>query len=94
MAPYFPMPSIHEAIGVAGFMLYVANYTMLTLRYIDGHSLRYFAINLLAATSVLIGLSVSFNLASAMIQGFWAVMSIIGIAMHFRRARSTDFSAS
>lgn len=83
-------PLIFEAIGIAGFILYVANYAMLTLRVINGHSVIYFAINLAASSAVLIGLSVSFNLAAAMIQIFWVVMSLIGIAIHLRRARTHD----
>lgn len=74
-----------EMIGVGGFFLYVANYTMLTLRILTGDCLRYFVLNIAAASMVLIGLSASFNLASAMIQGFWVVMSLIGIAMRLRR---------
>lgn len=77
--------TILEAIGVGGFLLYVLNYGMLTLRYINGHSITYFALNLLAASAVLIGLTVSFNLASAMIQVFWVIMSTIGMALHMRR---------
>ncbi len=74
-----------ELIGVGGFFLYVANYTMLTLRILTGDCLLYFALNVAAASMVLIGLSASFNLASALIQTFWVVMSLIGIAMRLRR---------
>ncbi|MGH1453470.1 MAG: CBU_0592 family membrane protein [Paracoccaceae bacterium] len=78
-------PAMIQAIGVGGFFLYVANYTMLTLRILTGDCLRYFVLNITAASMVLIGLSVNFNLAAALIQSFWIVMSLIGIAMRLRR---------
>ena len=74
-----------ETIGVIGFCLYVLAYTLLTLRILAGNSVRYFALNLVAATCVLIGLTASFNLASALIQLFWVVMSLIGITLHLVR---------
>lgn len=78
-------PVIFETIGVIGFGLYVLNYTLLTLRYINGHDVAYFILNLLAATFVLVGLITSFNLASALIQVFWVAMSLIGITLRFTR---------
>lgn len=70
-----------ELIGISGFILYVLNYTLLTFRVLDAQHVAYFAINLTAASFVLIGLSASFNLASAMIQLFWICISIIAIAL-------------
>jgi hypothetical protein len=78
-------PDVFEMIGVAGFALYVINYSLLTLRFMDGHSLSYFVLNLLAAAFVLVGLTVSFNLASAMIQLFWVAMSSLGIVLRLAR---------
>ena len=78
-----------ETIGVIGFCLYVLAYTLLTLRLLAGNSVKYFSLNLTAASCVLIGLTVSFNLASALIQLFWVVMSLVGITLHvLRPARS------
>jgi len=78
-------PDYFELIGIAGFALYVINYSLLTLRFMSGQSLSYFVLNLLAAAFVLVGLTVSFNLASAMIQLFWVVMSTLGIALRLMR---------
>jgi hypothetical protein len=79
----FP-PAFLEAIGVIGFGLYVLNYTLLTMHHLTSHSKTYFAINIIAASCVLIGLTQSFNLASALIQGFWIVISITAIVMRLR----------
>lgn len=92
----FPIPAspmFFEIVGVSGFILYVLNYTLLTFRVLDANQAAYFVINLLASSFVLIGLTASFNLASAMIQVFWIVISLIAITIRLTghlggRARS------
>ncbi|MFT6451114.1 MAG: hypothetical protein ACJA06_000595 [Halocynthiibacter sp.] len=76
-----------EAIGVIGFIAYVANYLMLTFRVIQPAGIAYFCVNVCAASMVLTGLSASFNMASALIQGFWIVISLVGIALRLRERR-------
>ena len=76
---------IFEIIGIIGFALYVLNYMLLTLRYLNGHNLSYFVLNLAAAAFVLVGLIGSFNLASALIQVFWVVISFVGIILRFTK---------
>jgi hypothetical protein len=77
-------PTVLDAIGVAGFGLYVLNYTLLTFRRIKTECVLYFVINGTAASMVLVGLSSSFNLASAMIQIFWVGISIVAIIIRLR----------
>lgn len=79
-------PSVFETIGVIGFALYVINYAALTFHKITSHSNTYFVLNLLAATLVLVGLTHSFNLASALIQMFWIVISITAIVVRLRKS--------
>lgn len=76
-----------EAIGVVGFIAYVANYLMLTFRIIPPAGVAYFCINVCAASMVLTGLTASFNMAAALIQGFWIVISIVGITLRLRERR-------
>lgn len=77
-------PTLFDAIGVAGFGLYVLNYSMLTLQKIKSDSIRYFVINLIAASMVLIGLVNAFNLAAAMIQVFFICSSGVAILIRLR----------
>lgn len=79
-------------IGVAGFALYVMNYALLTLHRITSHSRIYFVLNMIAATLVLIGLTHSFNLASALIQTFWIVISITAIVVRTRPAKDAGLA--
>jgi hypothetical protein len=81
-------PSLVDVIGVIGFSLYVMNYCLLTFHRLTSHSKLYFMINLMAASMVLIGLTHSFNLASALIQLFWIVISTTAIVLRQRRSRT------
>lgn len=79
-------PVVFDAIGVAGFGLYVLNYTLLTFRKLQTEQIVYFVLNGMAAVMVLIGLASSFNLASAMIQVFWVGISIVAVVVRLRSA--------
>ncbi len=77
-------PTIFDAIGIAGFGLYVLNYTMLTFQRVKSESIIYFVINGSAATMVLIGLTNAFNLAAAMIQIFFICISCVAVLVRLR----------
>ena len=86
-------PAILEMIGVLGFAIYVLNYALLTINKLKSEHMMYFVLNWLAATFVLIGLTASFNLASALIQVFWIGISTIGIMIRLRAQRRPTFSS-
>jgi hypothetical protein len=73
-----------RAIGVLGFMTYVMTYLLLCLNVVSSTQVRYFALNILAATLVLISLTVEFNLASALIQCFWIVIGALAVILRLR----------
>ena len=73
-----------DVVGVLGFCLYVMNYSLLTLHRLTSHSVSYFVINWLAAAFVLFGLIGAFNLAAALIQLFWIVISSAAILLRLR----------
>jgi predicted membrane protein len=77
-------PTFFDAIGIAGFGLYVLNYTMLTFQRVKSESIVYFVINGAAACMVLIGLTNAFNLAAAMIQIFFICISCVAILVRLR----------
>jgi len=85
-------PALFDVIGVFGFGLYVLNYTMLTFHRLTSHCKTYFAINLVAASMVLTGMTFSFNLASALIQMFWIGISITAIIMRVRTSKGGAMS--
>lgn len=77
-------PQWLDAIGVAGFGLYVLNYSLLTCHRLSSNDVSYFALNLLASCMVLAGLVSSFNRASALIQIFWICISVVAIFLRLR----------
>jgi uncharacterized membrane protein len=83
-------PFVVNVIGVIGFSLYVMNYCLLTFHRLTSHSKLYFVINLMAASMVLIGLTHSFNLAAALIQLFWIVISTTAIIVRLRQSKRAD----
>ena len=88
MGPFLSTANVAEVIGVSGFVLYICNYLLLTFRYVGGNTVLYFSLNLAAASAVLVGLTHSFNLASALIQVFWIAISLIGISLRWRSNRT------
>ncbi len=68
-----------ELIGMFGVSLYVLSYYLLQRGKLEGQGLTYVVMNLAAASFVLISLTKDFNLASAVIQGFWITISALGI---------------
>ncbi|MBV2358519.1 hypothetical protein KUH32_01915 [Thalassococcus sp. CAU 1522] len=80
----YDLADLCNSLGILGFMAYVANYLMLSFRVLSSESVLYFVINTSAATLVLISLTQEFNMASALIQGFWITIGICAIAIRVR----------
>ncbi len=72
----------YTAIGLAGFLAYLISYTLLQTGAIDGNGAVYAMSNLAAASLVFVSLLDAFNLASALIQVSWILVSLFGIWRH------------
>lgn len=87
----YAIADYYRSLGIIGFLIYVANYTCLSLRILSSESARYFVINTCAASFVFLSLMQDFNLASALIQGFWIIIGTVAILLrihrHFRDKR-------
>lgn len=70
---------LFDTIGLLGVLFYVGSYAALQLGWLDGSSLPYSLLNGCAASLVLISLTHNFNLASAVIQIVWIIISLLGI---------------
>lgn len=77
-----------QHVGLAGSLLYMATFTLLSTRTVSGDSVLYFALNFAAAALVLISLSQAFNAAAVAIQSFWILASIINIVVRLRPGRA------
>jgi len=69
----------HQTIGVAGTFIYIGCYFMTQIGWVSTPGFLYSGLNIIAASLVGISLLYDFNLASAIIQVSWIVISMIGI---------------
>lgn len=77
-----------NAIGILGVTLYLGSYAALQTGSLRGQGYLYPAINIAAATCVLIILTQHFNLPSAIIQISRITISLVGIVrMYFVQSR-------
>lgn len=88
--------SIFEIAGFLGVALYLGYYAALQFQLLDCKGMIYPFLNFLAASCVLISLSESFNMLSALIQVSWIAISSYGIIrllvqrMKKKRLNQTD----
>ncbi len=69
----------YQLVGVLGTIIYVGSYTLTQIGWIRAPGYTYSLSNLIAASMVGISLLYDFNLASALIQLLWILISIVGI---------------
>lgn len=87
----YSLDDIFRAVGIVGFAIYVCSFFCLTTGRLDSTGPLYFALVLSAATCVAISMLADFNLSAMLIQTFYILMALIGIA---RRMRAWVFSAA
>lgn len=72
-------------IGLLGFLVYMSSFGLLQIGWIDGNSAKYTLCNVLAASLVAVSLIAEFNLSSALIQGAWIIIGLVGLAKRLLR---------
>ena len=75
-----------ELIGIAGFVCYIGAFGVVQFGLMDGNSMAYSLVNVLAASFVGISLIAEFNLASALIQVSWIVIGTVGLLLRAHKA--------
>jgi len=73
----------YDVVGSIGVGLIILTYTALQLEKIRSETLLYSLLNALGASLVLISLVYSFNFAAFIVEFFWVLISIYGIAKYF-----------
>ena len=81
----------YESIGVAGFVCYTTAFGAVQFGLMDGNRMPFTLLNILGACLVGVSLTAEFNLASALIQGSWIVIGLIGLTLRFCRGLPTRF---
>lgn len=80
-----------DIVGNGGVILIIIAYFLLQARLIDSISVAYSTLNALGAGMVLISLTEAFNLAAFVLEFFWVLISLWGLAtaLRIRRAHQT-----
>ncbi len=79
---------LHDLIGSVGVLLIVGAYFLLVIRRIASTDLAYSGLNALGAALILFSLSQDFNFPAFLIELFWLLISIVGMAMAVRAKRN------
>ena len=82
--------TIHDVFGTIGAVLIVGTYMLLQFDRLDPKRVPYSALNALGAALILFSLTQDFNLSASIVEGFWLLVSIAGIAR--ARARMNETS--
>lgn len=76
----------HDLLGNIGVAMIIAAYFLLQIGRVSGHSPWYSLVNGLGAALVLVSLYFDFNLSAALVEGFWLIISVLGLVLSLRRS--------
>ena len=77
----------YDIIGSIGVGVIILTYIALQFEKIRSDALLYSLLNALGASLILISLSYSFNFAAFIVEFFWALISVYGIAKYFLKRK-------
>jgi hypothetical protein len=77
---YGPM----DLLGNIGVVVMILTYLMLQLNKLSSHGLAYSMLNAIGAGLVIVSLLFKFNLSALLLEGFWVLISCVGIYRYFR----------
>ena len=75
---------LHDIVGTFGVSLILLCYFLLQIGRMNNNQLIYSILNMLGAGLILISLYFEFNFSAVLIEGFWVIISLIGIFRYFR----------
>ena len=81
---------LFDAIGMVGVFMILAVYSLVQLDKMDVKGLFYSVVNAVGAVFILISLTVTFNMASFVIEIAWLMISLFGIFQAFKRKKNND----
>lgn len=71
--------NMHDLVGASGAILIAGTYFAVQLRRMHPNRPLYPAVNAVGAGAILWSLYFEFNLAAALMEGFWLLASLVGI---------------
>ncbi|WP_420585415.1 CBU_0592 family membrane protein [Ruegeria sp.] len=88
MTAFLNSLTLADAIGSFGALVVVAAYFATQMRMMNSEDLAFPVLNLAGSVLIVHSLLENFNLASMLIEGFWILISLIGIIQFFRLRRA------
>lgn len=73
------MFDLYDVIGITGTALVIACYFATQQGWLNARDWRFPAVNLIGAILMLISLAVDWNLAAAVMEVFWVLISLYGL---------------
>lgn len=84
--------SLADFIGNVGVLLILVAYVLLQFEKIDSRRVPYSLMNALGAAMILFSLYFDFNLSAFVIEFFWLLISLVGIARSLWKKESGAFA--
>jgi len=76
---------IHDAAGVIGSIVVIVAYFATQAGWLTASDPRFALANLLGAALIIASLMVDWNLAAFVMEVFWILISLFGLARHYAR---------
>ena len=84
-----PVP-LPDAIGLLGVIVIVITYMLLQFERLSPKALPFSFFNALGAFMILVSLLYDWNLSAFVIEFFWMILSLYGIAKYYAAKKRTD----
>lgn len=78
---------LHDVIGNLGVIMIVGSYFLLQVGKMSATSLSYILLNAIGAGCILVSLYFDFNLSAFIIEVFWILISLVGLARIYLQRR-------
>jgi hypothetical protein len=78
----------YDFVGNAGVAIIILTYLLLQFEKLTSTNVLYSVLNALGAGLVLVSLGFEFNLSAFIVEAFWVLISLMGVARCMRRRRT------
>ena len=75
----------YDLVGMLGVAVIIGTYLLLQLERLDAAGLVYSLLNAVGASMVLVSLYHEFNLSAVVVEAFWVLISLLGVAKNVAR---------
>jgi len=84
----------HDYVGALGAALIIFAYLYLQLGKFSGQNITFSLLNVIGSFLILISLSFNFNFSAAVIEIFWLIISLLGLALGIKNLQrlNKDYS--